>query len=97
MTEEQRLVTRKGALTAELREVDEKLAHIQRMKKPFEAAVYHWCCNRSSTFWKTEEQARKKMDEYFRKTYYLNGRVDRVQILKYEEDGSTTVIEDKKK
>ncbi|OMC96258.1 hypothetical protein MKX34_24145 [Paenibacillus sp. FSL R5-0636] len=97
MTEEQRLITRKGALKEELREVEAALTHIERMKKPFEAVVHHWCCNRSSTFWKTEEQARKKMDEYFRKAYYLNGRVDRVQLVKYEEDGSTTIIDDKKK
>lgn len=97
MTEEQRLSMRKETLETELAAINAALAHIERMKKPYEAVVYHWCCNRSSTFWKTEDQARKKMDEYFRKTYYLNGRVDRVQLVKYEEDGSTTVIEDKKK
>lgn len=96
MTETE-LASRKHTLERELAEVSAALTHIERMKKPYEAAVYHWCCNRSSTFWKTEEQARKKMDEYFRKTYYLNGRVDRVQLVKYEEDGSTAVIEDKKK
>ncbi|MEK3988065.1 hypothetical protein MHB77_32575 [Paenibacillus sp. FSL K6-3166] len=97
MSEEQRLSDRKETLETELAEISARLAHIERMKKPYEAVVHHWCCNRSSTFWKTEEQARKKMDEYFRKTYYLNGRVDRVQLVKYEENGSTTVIEDKKK
>lgn len=97
MTEEQRLSLRKETLETELAAINVALAHTERMKKPYEAVVYHWCCNRSSTFWKTEKQARRKMDEYFRKTYYLNGRVDRAQLVKYEDDGSTTVIEDKKK
>lgn len=97
MTDEQSLVSRKETLEAELGEINSKLAHIQRMKKPYESVVYHYCSNRSSTFWKTEEQARKKMDEYYAKRFYLNGRVDRVQLIKYEEDGSTTVIEDKRK
>lgn len=96
MTETE-LLARKSALESELAEVSSILAHIERMRKPYEAVVYHWCANRSSTFWKTEEQARRKMDEYYGKRYYLNGRVDRVQLVRYNEDGSVTIIEDKRK
>lgn len=94
---ETELLARKQTLELELAEVSGKLAFIARMKKPYEAVVYHYCANRSSTFWKTEEQARKKMDEYYNKRYYLNGRVDRVQLIRYDEDGSETIIEDKRK
>lgn len=94
---ENALKERKAVLDAELAEVNAKLAHIERMKKPYEAVVYHYCCNRSSTFWKTEEQAARKVAEYFGKRFYLNGRVDRVQLIRYNEDGTQTIMEDKRK
>lgn len=94
---ESELLVRKSALETGLAEITTKLTHIKRMRKPFEAVVYHWCANRSSTFWVTEDQARKKMDEYYAKRMYLNGRVDRVQLIRHNEDGSTTIIEDKRK
>lgn len=91
------LKQRKAELEAELSDVHAKLTHIERMLKPYEAVVYHWCANRSSTFWKTEEQARRKMDEYYRKRFYLNGRVDRVQLIRHNEDGTQMVLDDKRK
>ena len=91
----QELLQRKARLEAELSDLKAKLTHIERMRKPYEAVVYHWCSNRSSTFWPTEEAARRKMDEYYRKQYYLNGRVDRVQLVRYNEDGTFDILVNK--
>lgn len=85
------LIERKAALEIELADITAKLTHIERMKKPWEAVASGYS-GRFSTFWKTEEAARKKLAEYYGKTYFRNGLLYGVILIKHNEDGMITEV-----
>lgn len=90
------LSDKRARLKTELAEIDAALTHIERMEKPWEAVASGYSGD-FSTFWKTEEAARKKLSEYYAKTYFKNGLLYGVRLVKYNEDGTLTVVERKSK
>ena len=87
------LLARKEEIQAELSEINRKLATLDKLDKPFEACVHGYSSpGISSTSWKTEEQARKKYDEYLGKTYFRNGLIYGVILYRNNEDGTRTVL-----
>ncbi|NHN31187.1 hypothetical protein [Paenibacillus agricola] len=90
------LLAKKADLETELTEINAKLTHIERMEKPWEAVVEAYS-GTFSTFWKTEEAARKKMDEYHGKMRYLNGLVYGVRLVNYYADGSKEIVDERAK
>jgi hypothetical protein len=92
----QELMQRKAELEKELENVTDQLLYMERMEKPFEAVAVGYS-GRFSTFFKTEEQARKKTDEYYAKTYFRNGRLYSVSIMEHQEDGTKKEIEKREK
>lgn len=92
------LLKRQSELEAELYETKAQLAEIELNEKPFEAVVFGYASpGRSSMFFKTEEKARVKYEEYRAKTYFRNGRVDGVALYRYNSDGTRTLIDSESK
>jgi len=88
------LLERKAVLEAELLDVNKKLDVIGMSEKPFESVVYGYSSpGVSSTFWKTEAQARKKYEEYHSKTYFKNGLIYGVILRRNNADGTRTVLD----
>lgn len=90
------LLAKKAELETALTDVDAKLTHIERMAKPWEAVVVAYS-GTFSTFWKTEEQARKKMEEYHGKLYYLSGLVYGVRLVRYDSEGTSAIVDERAK
>lgn len=86
----------KKQLEEQLDSINKRLAQIERLEKPFEAVVFGYA-GRFSTFFKSEAQARKKMEEYLSKTYFRNGLLYGVQLRVRDEKGKSTLIESHKK
>jgi hypothetical protein len=92
------LLKRKTELKAELKEITDKIAAIELSEKPFEAVLFGYSSpGRSSMFFKTEEQARKKFEEYSAKSYFRSGRVDGTALYRYNLDGTRTLLDFVKK
>jgi hypothetical protein len=94
--DEEDLRLRKAELETELAAIDAKIAYLELMKKPYEAVATGYS-GRYSTFWKTEEAARKKLAEYYGKTYFKNGLLYGVILIQHNADGSETELERKPK
>lgn len=92
---------KKADLLKTRKELEERLAEVNRMisaielsEKPFEAVIFGYSSpGRSSLFFKTEEKAREKYDEYSRKDYYRNGRVNGTALYRHNEDGTRTLLD----
>lgn len=90
----QELLKRKEELESELDEINTKLSNIELSEKPYEAVVFGYSSpGRSSVFYKNEDSARKKYNEYKHKSYFRNGLVYGAAIYKYKEDGTRDRID----
>lgn len=86
------LLTRKAALEEELVEIEKQLVWINNLEKPYVANVSAYSGHASMQF-KTEEKARKKLEEYAGKQYFRNGLNYGVYLYKWNEDGTKTLLE----
>lgn len=86
------LLTKKTALEEELETINQQLVLIENLEKPFVANVSAYSGHYSSQF-KTEAQARKKLNEYAGKNYFRNGLNYGVYLYKWNEDGTKTLLE----
>lgn len=86
------LLARKAELEKELDIVEAQLLQIERNLKPYEAVASGYS-GTFSTFFKTEEQARKKFEEYYGKTYFRNGLLYGVTLKRHNEDGTIDIID----
>ena len=91
MNKEQ-LLNRKLEIESELEEIDQKLRIIKNLEKPYVANVSAYSGHYDMQF-KTEEQARKKLNEYKGKLYFKNGLNYGVYLYKWNEDGTKTLLE----
>lgn len=88
------LEQRKAELQAEIESINRKLSVMDKLEKPFEACVHGYSSpGISTTSWKTEEQARKKYDDYRSKQYFRNGAIYGVILYRNNEDGTKTVLD----
>jgi hypothetical protein len=88
------LLKRKTEIEKELADINGQLAKIELNEKPYEAVIIGYASpGRSSMFFKTEEQARKKFEEYSAKSYYRNGRVDGTVLYRHNDDGTKTRLD----
>jgi hypothetical protein len=88
------LERRKAELQEEIADINRRLSVMEKLEKPFEACVHGYSSpGISSTYWKTEEQARKKYDDYRSKRFFRNGAVYGVILYRSNEDGTRTVLD----
>lgn len=88
------LLKRKSDLEKELAELSKEITALELIEKPYEAVIFGYASpGRSSMFFKTEEKARKKFEEYSSKNYFRNGRVDGTALYKHNLDGTFTVLD----
>lgn len=85
------LLKRKSKLEEELIIVNRQLTAIESMEKPYVANVSAYSGHYSTKF-KTEAQARKKLQEYASKKYFKNGLNYGVYLYKWNEDGTKTLL-----
>jgi hypothetical protein len=85
------LQERKAELQSQLDEITKELARIELLEKPYEAVASGYS-GRFSTFFKSEEQALKKFNEYDGKTKFRNGLLYGVQLIRHNEDGTQTLL-----
>ncbi|WP_099301960.1 hypothetical protein [Bacillus sp. Marseille-P3800] len=69
-----------------------KLVLLKNMEKPYVANVSAYS-GRYSMQYKTEDMARKKLNEYAKKEYFKNGLNYGVYLFKWNEDGSKELLE----
>ena len=86
------LLTRKTALEEELENINKQLVIIENLEKPFVANVSAYSGHYSMQF-KTETQARKKLQEYAGKRYFRNGLNYGVYLFKWNEDGTKALLD----
>lgn len=86
------LLQRKTELENELKDIENKLYIIENLEKPFVANVSAYSGHYDMQF-NTEDQARKKLNEYKSKLYFRNGLNYGVYLYKWNEDGSKTLLE----
>ncbi|KON87417.1 hypothetical protein AF332_11660 [Sporosarcina globispora] len=91
MTKEE-LLNRKEALELEIQNIEKQLRVMTNLEKPYVANVSAYSGHYSMQY-KTEAQARKKLNEYAAKTYFKNGLNYGVYLYKWNEDGSKTLLE----
>lgn len=90
--DKENLLSKKHDLEQELQKVNKTLRHIENLEKPYVANVQAYSGHFSTKF-KTEEKARKKLEEYAKKIYFKNGLNYGVYLYKYREDGTKEVLE----
>ena len=86
------LEKQRESLQQQIHEISEKINTLTNLEKPYVANVSAYSGHYSMQY-KTEEEARKKLDEYASKPYFRNGRNYGVYLYKYEEDGTRTLLE----
>lgn len=91
MSKQQLLIQREQLLT-KLQNLDQEISHLDNMEKPYVAAISSYSGGGKVSF-KTEEQARRKFEEYCGKTYYRNGLTNGAYLYKHNHDGSKTLLE----
>lgn len=89
------LLRKKAEHEKELEKIEEQLFHINNMEKPFVANVVAYSGHYSMQF-KTEDQARKKYQEYKGKKYFKNGLNYGVYLYQYNPDGTKTLMMEEK-
>jgi hypothetical protein len=88
----QELLERKEQLEEEIYQIDQQLYILTNLEKPYVANVSAYSGHYSMQY-KTEFQARKKLNEYASKQYFKNGLNYGVYLYKWNEDGSKTLLE----
>lgn len=86
------LEKQKASLEEQIHEVNKEITRLINLEKPYVANVSAYSGHYSMQF-KTEAQARKKLDEYASKVYFKNGLNYGVYLYKHEEDGTKTLLE----
>lgn len=92
MNDKEYLLARKEELKQSLADIEILLNLIDNLEKPYVANVSAYSGHYSTQF-KTEEQAKKKLEEYASKRYFRNGLNYGVYLYKWNEDGTKTLIE----
>lgn len=83
---------RKIELEQELKNINKQLIQVENLEKPFVANVSAYSGHYSTQF-KTEEQARKKLNEYKSKQYFKNGLNYGVYLYKWNTDQTKELLE----
>jgi hypothetical protein len=91
LTKEQLIEKREGHRVS-MNKIDDEIRRMECLEKPFVAAISSYSGG-GETRCETEELARKKFNEYCRKTYYRSGISHGAFLYKYNEDGTKTLLE----
>lgn len=86
------LEKQRESLEQQIHEINKEITRLTNLEKPYVANVSAYSGHYSMQF-KTEEQARKKLDEYATKIYFKNGLNYGVYLYKWNEDETKTLLE----
>lgn len=75
-----------------MNKINDEIRRLECLDKPFVAAISAECGG-GETRCETEEQARKKFEEYCGKTHYRRGVIHGAFLYKYNEDETKTLLD----
>lgn len=86
------LEQKKEALTRQLNDINHQLKYIETLEKPYVACISSYSGGGQMAF-KTETQARKKLEEYYGKKRFRNGLSYGVYLYRHNPDKTITLLE----
>lgn len=86
------LVVQRNKLRNELNQIEGELSLLESLERPFKAAILSRKGSGKMSF-KTEEDARKKYEEYCGKDQFRGGTSHGAYLYKLNKDGSKTLLD----